>query len=445
MREFKLFIYTDLALTIILLGALLGWKVHVQGQSPGYILTGISALLLINASLCVVSAAAISRGHGKLISRLWLFLFSLVIFYVLVDFIGGKIIIRPIPFHNFPDGYVHHKMPPRLTYGMVNSEGDYKVEMITNNLGFRGRDVTGKPPGVYRIVMLGDSFTMGEGVGDEEAFPLLTEEYLNEAGSGKYEVVNLGVESYTAVLEYVLLKRMINDLKPDMVVFNFDMSDPIQEYAYRKTAEIDGTGDVTAVSGLKEYNKRRQDLNIRIVDWVQNRLFITRILLEFLDSRFHKEAEDHVENIDVRTAVERHNRMLLLHTLDAPQLKESAEMHAMVEDSILRAKRLCVRYGCKFILSVYPWGHQVNGRQWMPGRYDFIPRDARISDRTVEELGRFARENGITFFDAFPAFREYEGGEPLYFRHDMHWTPAGQRLMAESLAGFIEEDLKKGD
>jgi MoaA/NifB/PqqE/SkfB family radical SAM enzyme len=102
-------------------------------------------------------------------------------------------------------------------------------------------------------------------------------------------------------------------------------------------------------------------------------------------------------------------------------------------------------YGCKFILSVYPWGHQVNDEEWVPGRYQYIPEGARISDRTLEKLGEFARENGIDFLNAFPSFREHRGGEQLYFRHDMHWTPAGQRLMAKSLDGFIEKELGRND
>jgi hypothetical protein len=69
----------------------------------------------------------------------------------------------------------------------------------------------------------------------------------------------------------------------------------------------------------------------------------------------------------------------------------------------------------------------------------------RISDRTVDELGTFAGRNGIDFFNAFPSFRRYSGGERLYFMHDMHWTPAGQKMMAETLDGFIEKEIGKED
>jgi len=438
----KLF-YAVFTVLIALLAAVLVWKLLIRGQEPGFLITIFSALLLIIAALCLYSAVAIGRGQGRKAAKLWMFLSVFVLFYAAADLIGGAIFIRSTLFHNYPDKYVHHKMPPRMHYLMENSYGDYSVEMVTNNMGFRGRDIGEKKPGTYRIVMLGDSFTMGEGVPDGSTFPLLVEKYLNAAGGRKYEVVNLGVESYAPVLEYSLLKRMIAQLKPDMVVLNFDMSDMINEYAYRKDAAIDASGDVVSVDGFPEYERTRENPKDRAFRWIRNHLFITGILYETLDMRaLNRQAAD-AANINVNTGVEKGSRMLLLHTLDAPQLKETPEMYSMIEDSILRSKKLCDVHECKFILSVYPWGHQVSDAEWAPGRNLYMTREDKISDRTVDELQAFAARNSIDFFNAFPSFRKYSGGERLYFRHDMHWTPAGQKLMAETLDGFIEKEIKK--
>ncbi|MEW6144578.1 MAG: SGNH/GDSL hydrolase family protein [Thermodesulfobacteriota bacterium] len=441
MKGVRTTFYTAFALTLLILGAVLVWKLLIRGERPGFIIIGLSAVLAALAALCLYSAEAAARGRGRAAGRLWLFIATLVITYAVVDIAGGAIFIRTVLFHNYPDKYVHHKMPPRMRYLMENPYGDYSVEMVTNNMGFRGRDIGKKAPGTYRIVMLGDSFTMGEGVEDASTFPWLTEEYLNGRGGRKYEVINLGVESYAPVLEYSLLKRVIRELGPDMVILNFDMSDLLNEYAYRRAAVFDDKGDIIAVDGFPEYERRRESVTERTIKWVRERLFITGILYETLNRRALNRAEPEAGDLSLRNAVERGSGMQLLHTLDAPQLPQSEEMYRMVGDSILRAKRLCDMYGCTFILSVYPWGHQVNDEEWVPGRYGYIPEGARISDRTVEKLGEFARENGIDFFNAFPCFREYRGGERLYFRHDMHWTPAGQRLMAKSLDRFIEKEL----
>jgi len=337
--------------------------------------------------------------------------------------------IQPTHYPYSPDEHVHHKMLPRTSYRMHDGYGDFDVEMTTSNMGFRGSDIKEKEPGTYRIVMLGDSFTLGEGVWDDWTFPHLVEQYLNEKKGRKYEVINLGVDSYSPALEYIELKEYIGMLKPNMVILNFDMSDVVNEYAYRKIASYDKTGDVIAVNGFPEYYRR----------WILKHLFITRHAVENMKKHFG------ANEMTLRTAVEAPYEKLLNHTLDMPQLKEAAEMYSMVEDSIERAKKLCDRYGCKFILSVYPWGHQVSGQEWLPGRYRFIPKGVGISDRTVLELERFSKAQKITFFNAFPYFREYKGGQHLYFSHDMHWTPTGQELMAKSLTKFLEEYLNKGE
>lgn len=441
MRKFKIFLYAVFTLSLAALCALAAWKLLVRGERPGIVVTGIMALLLVTSLFCVLSTAAINRGRGKLVSRLWLFALALAFFYLAADFAGGLIFIRPVPFHNFPDEYVHHKMPPRSLYVLHNPESGAEIRMETNNLGFRGKDIRGKEPGTYRIVVVGDSFTLGDGLADDDAYPLITENILNDSGSGRYEVINCGVVSYTPLLEYLLLKKYIGFFKPDMVILAFDMSDLLQEYAYRKIASYDETGDVVAVDGYSEYNMRRSSLYVKALIWMRKSMFVTSAIIEILGSA---SGNDEVADVTVAGAVEQENRMLLIHTLDAPQPEEVSEMYGMVEDSIRRAKKLCDVHGCEFILSVYPWGHQVNDRDWLPGRYDFIPHGTRISDRTVEELRALADQNGIGFLDVFPAFRGYNGAEPLYFKNDPHWTPAGQRLMAESLARFIEEELGKG-
>jgi len=254
----------------------------------------------------------------------------------------------------------------------------------------------------------------------------------------KYEVINLGVSSYTPVLEYIQLKEHIGMLKPDMVILNFDMTDVVDEYVYRKIASYDKTGDVIAVNGFLEYEYIREVT----LNWIYMRLFITWHAVKNLRKHFD---EGDINEKTVRTVVELWYPKKLMHTLDMPQLEEAAEMYSMNEDSIERAKELCDRYGCEFILSVYPRGHQVSGQEWVPGRYRFIPKGVGISDRTVLELERFSKAQGITFFNAFPYFREYKGGQPLYFSHDPHWTPAGQELMAKSLTKFLEEYLNKGE
>jgi hypothetical protein len=88
-------------------------------------------------------------------------------------------------------------------------------------------------------------------------------------------------------------------------------------------------------------------------------------------------------------------------------------------------------------LTLYPWGHQVNENEWVPGRKEFIPDHATVSDKSIEILQAFARGHSMEVLNVFPRFRSYKGTAPLYFKHDMHWTAEGHRLMAEELGEYL--------
>ena len=107
--------------------------------------------------------------------------------------------------------------------------------------------------------------------------------------------------------------------------------------------------------------------------------------------------------------------------------------------SVLAIRDFCAARDIAFILATYPWGYQVNAREWMPGRLAFVPEGAVISDRSPQRVRDFAASSGIEFLDLFPAFRAYNGEAPLYYSFDMHWTPAGHRLLALELQRLIAD------
>jgi hypothetical protein len=87
--------------------------------------------------------------------------------------------------------------------------------------GCRGRDhAAGKAPGRIRIVMLGDSITFGHRVRDDQTFSALL-----ESRSGRFEVVNLGVEGYGTDQELIVLREEGLRRRPDVVVLNFCSND----------------------------------------------------------------------------------------------------------------------------------------------------------------------------------------------------------------------------
>jgi lysophospholipase L1-like esterase len=97
----------------------------------------------------------------------------------------------------------------------------------SNSRGYRGPLVAEqKPPGTYRIVLLGGSATHGFGVNDDETIDAHLRRVMSERYSGvRFEVVNLAYDGYDS---YQLLERLRSDgtrLSPDMVIVNAGIND----------------------------------------------------------------------------------------------------------------------------------------------------------------------------------------------------------------------------
>lgn len=106
---------------------------------------------------------------------------------------------------------------PFLNYTLNPAQSDI------NPLGFRGAAVAiPKPPGVYRIVVIGASTTFGIGLTVDESWPFQLQSILQDQyGYQHVEVVNLGVPGYYSLNSVVNLESHGLALEPDLVI-NYD-------------------------------------------------------------------------------------------------------------------------------------------------------------------------------------------------------------------------------
>jgi lysophospholipase L1-like esterase len=97
----------------------------------------------------------------------------------------------------------------------------------TNGAGFRGPDRSPVPaPGVFRIAVVGDSFSAGDGVREEDTYAAQIERLL--AGSGaavRFEVLNVGLGGLD--IEQVLLRatHVASRFRPHLYVYGFTLND----------------------------------------------------------------------------------------------------------------------------------------------------------------------------------------------------------------------------
>src|SRR5439155_297621 len=96
-----------------------------------------------------------------------------------------------------------------------------------NSQGFRAREFeVPKPRGRVRVVCLGDSWTFGANVDQDQAYPQRLEKLLRRAyPAADVEVLNLGVFGYSSFQGLTLLRRHVQRLAPDVVVIGFAMND----------------------------------------------------------------------------------------------------------------------------------------------------------------------------------------------------------------------------
>ncbi len=148
---------------------------------------------------------------------------GLALFGVVIALFLGEVVLRLSGFAG-PDLYNYDSWRGwglrAGAAGWQHQEGNAFVRV--NRHGFRGPDVTlAKPPGVFRIAVLGDSFTEAQQVDYVRTFCAVMQRSLGqcEAMRGrKVQVLDFGVDSYGTAQEYLTLEHDVWQFSPDAVV-----------------------------------------------------------------------------------------------------------------------------------------------------------------------------------------------------------------------------------
>jgi lysophospholipase L1-like esterase len=154
---------------------------------------------------------------------------------LLVSLVAAELLVRAVgaapKIYLISKGRFRLSKNPKLGYepAPLSYQGDdlsfYDYKGASNSLGFRDVEhAVAKPPGVYRIVVLGDSVAMGLHVDDSAAiFPRVLEQILNQRGR-RTEVINLAVSGYNAQQEVETLKEKGLQYQPDLVLVAYTLS-----------------------------------------------------------------------------------------------------------------------------------------------------------------------------------------------------------------------------
>lgn len=99
----------------------------------------------------------------------------------------------------------------------------YRLEHVhLNAAGFRGREFDPvKPQGVYRVAVVGDSFTYGNGIREEDRYS----DVLQTRLPSHFEVLNFGVAGANTPEHRQLVERLLNDVQPDFILLQWYVND----------------------------------------------------------------------------------------------------------------------------------------------------------------------------------------------------------------------------
>ena len=142
----------------------------------------------------------------------------------------------------------------RITYPRVtkfeHKPTTYTVQ--TDEHGFRTPGFTEKkPPGIFRVVCLGDSSTLGMNVEGDDPYPRVLARLLEDARPGRFEVLNLGVIGYTSRQGLELIRQQVLHYEPDLVIFAFGTNDRFWRNPRSDDELIRATQDAWGCLGLR--------------------------------------------------------------------------------------------------------------------------------------------------------------------------------------------------
>jgi len=145
-------------------------------------------------------------------------LLSLIVIILLLSLTEGITrIICNQPLYVFDETLGYVTKPGSVTEKTETYEANYTI----NKLGYRGEPYDNlKKPGIFRIVLIGDSHGFGWGINDDETFATIIEKRLRNV-----EIINLSVSGYGTDQEFLRLKKEGLSYNPDLVIIQVCAND----------------------------------------------------------------------------------------------------------------------------------------------------------------------------------------------------------------------------
>jgi len=301
---------------------------------------------------------------------------------------------------------------PNKTTHLKYNNYDYYVK--TNSMGFTSPeiDLSKKAKNEKRILILGDAFSMPEGVEYNYSYPYLLEQKLRK-DYPKFiiNVIDAGVTGYGPNEEYAQLNKYIKIIKPDFVINQFfvnEYSDIIVTKLERRT----NIGFFVDKSRKEKYFEYDQ-LPIHLKNFMMSHLGITDTAYRYSKS------------------------LLSLYEKDSPYFSDS--VIKKVSNYFDKMKNLCLENNAEYMVMYVPG--QINVSK--PKDIAFYPYFENLQDTNEFSLDRpqkltgiLCQKKGIPFLNTTDYLKNYPV-QPVYYSESWHWNKVGHIAISKYLENYF--------
>lgn len=360
------------------------------------------------------------RTHGRETSFTAL---SLVLGLV-VGLCLGEIMLRflapqPTGPHQFAWNPDLGPIPVPLQHGRRIVPGVYDYSYTNNALGFRGsRDYTSaKQPNVRRILFLGDSFTYGIGVNDDETFSSVVQRRL-DASALKAEVINAGVPGTGTDYALSFFLKIGYTYRSDVVAlffFSNDFDDNSRHQYF--ILNSDGLPKSTVANPIKSAKwSRYVPEGYHFYDWLFSWSHLANLLKQAVVRWNMVQANNHNESFT--------------GAISSPNVqRQPASLQGWDKTLVLlrNLRQAVERTGATFVIFYVPTEDEV-GRM----------RASQPAALTEVFIANFCRTDHVRFYSITPILSASPYAlASLYFREG-HWTAVAHRVAGD----FITQALQ---
>jgi hypothetical protein len=265
------------------------------------------------------------------------------------------------------------------------------------------------------VLLLGDSFTFGQGVNYADAWPALAERMLERQRPGAFDLVKAGMQGLDTRSELILLHRLAGRYRPDAVVLGFLINDVYTNVPLDpSTLELDD-GSRPSWDSVRHtvFNRADEQPTFHL-------LTFARRLVTSSDRAY----------VGLYLSAPARGDFLRspLPALPRRQLE-------VTTDLLTQMAAFCDSLGVPLVVLSIPQQFQV---LYLRGERRDSSVDVRVYDRVLASVGA---ERGFGWVSTLDALQRADtGGVELFFRHDGHLTPAGNAVVAEE---FVERVIPR--